>query len=108
VYHFVFRDEPTPGRMDRVTDFVSGTDELLFENAVFTGLGAAGGFAAGDGRFRSGAGITTGQDSSDRLVYNTNTGSLYYDADGSGSGAAQLIATFQGNPAIAAADITVI
>jgi hypothetical protein len=42
------------------------------------------------------------------VVYNTSTGSLYYDADGSGAGAAILVATFQGNPAIAATDITVI
>jgi hypothetical protein len=41
-------------------------------------------------------------------VYNITTGSLYYDPDGSGTGAAQIVATFQGNPAIAATDITVI
>jgi len=33
---------------------------------------------------------------------------LQDDADGSGAGAAQLVATLQGHPAIAATDITVI
>ena len=47
-------------------------------------------------------------DSNDRVLYNTSTGQLYYDADGSGSGAAQLIATISGNPTIAATDIAVI
>ena len=42
------------------------------------------------------------------MVYNTSTGSLYYDADGSGAGAAQLIATFQGAPGVVATDIFVI
>ena len=53
-------------------------------------------------------GDATFRDASDRIVYNTTTGQLFYDADGSGAGAAQLIATFQGAPAIAATDITVL
>jgi Ca2+-binding RTX toxin-like protein len=42
------------------------------------------------------------------VVYNSSTGQLYYDADGSGAGAAQLIATLTTHPAVAAADISVI
>ena len=106
--HFAFVDTLSNGGVDRVTDFVHGTDELLFDNAAFTALGAAGALASGDGRFRSGAGITSGRDGSDRLVYDTSTGSLYYDADGSGSGASVLIATFAGNPGLTATDVTVI
>jgi Ca2+-binding RTX toxin-like protein len=105
---FVFRLTPDIDGVDRITDFLRGTDELLFENASFTALGASGAWAAGDGRFRSGAGITTGQDSTDRLIYNTTTDSLYYDADGSGSGGSVLVATFAGDPALAATDFTVI
>jgi Ca2+-binding RTX toxin-like protein len=75
---------------------------------VFTGLGAAGNFVAGDARFAAGAGFTSGRDASDRIIHNTSSGQLFYDADGSGAGAAQLIATFLGNPAITATDITVI
>jgi hypothetical protein len=41
-------------------------------------------------------------------VYKTSTGRLYYDADGNGAGAAQLVATIQGAPAVAATDIWVI
>jgi hypothetical protein len=33
---------------------------------------------------------------------------FYYDADGSGPGLAQIVATFQGVPAITATDIVVI
>jgi Ca2+-binding RTX toxin-like protein len=105
---FMFLQGAVTGGVDRITDFARGTDEVLFENAVFGQLGASGAWAGGDGRFRSGAGVTTGQDSTDRLIYNTSTGGLYYDADGSGSGGAQLIATFAGNPALAATDFTVI
>ena len=105
---FVFAAAPGATNVDFISDFVSATDKAAFDNAVFTALGADGNFGAGDARFASGAGFTSGRDASDRVVYNTTTGQLFYDADGSGAGAAQLVATFQGNPAIAATDITVI
>jgi len=105
---FVFAAAPGAGNVDSITDFVSGADKAAFDNSVFTALGADGNFSAGDARFAAGAGFTSGHDASDRIVYNTTTGQLFYDADGSGAGGAQLIATLQGAPAIAATDITVI
>ena len=92
---------------DRITDFAA-EDQLLFESSVLPALGGAGTWGAGDGRFAAGAGFTSGRDASDRLVYDTSTGSLYYDADGSGGGEAQLVAVLQGTPSLAASDITVI
>ena len=44
----------------------------------------------------------------DRLIYNTSTGQLYYDADGAGGADAQLVATLQGAPTVTANDIWVI
>lgn len=104
---FVYAEAGT-GQVDRILDFAPGTDELVFENAYFTALGGESAWAAGDGRFYAAAGAVSGHDADDRLIYNTTTGSLYYDADGSGVGGAQIVATFQGNPAIAPTDITVI
>ena len=48
------------------------------------------------------------QDASDRVIYDTTDGRLYYDADGSGAGAAQLIATAIGAPDLVASDLMVI
>jgi len=100
--------ESGSGNRDTVTDFVSGMDEVLLDNAAMAALGANSSWAAGDSRFWAASGATSGHDADDRLVYNTSTGNLYYDADGSGAGAAQVIATFQGGVLIAASDITVI
>jgi len=104
---FIFR-EMGSANADRISDWASGSDKVQLDDSAFTAIGALGNFAAGDARFWAAAGATSGHDANDRVVYNTSTGSLYYDADGSGSGAAQLIATFAGNPAVAATDIAVI
>jgi Ca2+-binding RTX toxin-like protein len=101
---FVFAE--APGNADTVNDFVSA-DQLHLDNAAFTAIGSTGNFAAGDARFWSSS-SGTAHDANDRVIYDTSTGSLYYDADGNAAGAAQLVATFAGAPAITATDITVI
>ena len=105
---FMFLDAPGAAGVDRITDFVRGSDEVVLENAVHKGLGTSGAMLAGDARFRAGAGITHGQDSTDRIIYDTSTGQLFYDADGSGAGGSVMIATFAGNPALTATDFTVL
>jgi hypothetical protein len=46
-------------------------------------------------------------DSNDYINYETDTGKLFYDADGNGSGAAVLFATLSGAPALSNLDIFV-
>jgi Ca2+-binding RTX toxin-like protein len=50
---------------------------------------------------------TSAQDANDRLIYDSGTGSLFYDADGTGSGTAQLVANLGVGTALGAADIFV-
>ena len=105
---FVFREPPFNSNFERITDFASGSDELRVDDAAFTAIGALGDFAAGDDRFHAAAGARAGMDAEDRLIYDTSTGTLYYDADGSGAGGQSFVATLQGAPALVASDITVI
>ena len=102
--HFVFRESGAVNA-DTVVDMSRSWDDIRLDANAFADLGATGRFAAGDARFFSGAGATAAHDASDRVVYNTTTGQLFYDHDGSGGDAAQLVATLQGAPAIAATDI---
>jgi Ca2+-binding RTX toxin-like protein len=106
---FLFVEDDS-GNNDRIVDFTTQIDELAFDRTTsnFTAIGALGNFASGDARFYAAPGATHGHDTSDRLVYNTSTGQLYYDADGSGSGSATLVATLQGHPTLVASDVTVI
>lgn len=94
--------------IDTITDFVAVDDTIRLENAVFTSLTAVGTLAAGN--LRAGAGFTTAADTNDYLIYNSTTGALYYDADGSGAGAAVQFATLGAttHPALTAADMVVI
>ncbi|WP_048441474.1 calcium-binding protein [Caenimonas sp. SL110] len=75
---------------DIVVDFVSGTDILQFKVSIFTKLGLAG--VLDEAKFWSGAGVVKGHDTTDRIVYDTTTGTLYYDSDGSGIAAAIAVA----------------
>src|SRR3954465_11517819 len=92
---------------DLLTDFDAGWANIQLKQAVFTGIGALGRFSAGNVRFFSAAGATGGHDADDRIVYNSSTGELYYDADGNGAGAAQLIATISNHSALSATDLWV-
>jgi Ca2+-binding RTX toxin-like protein len=91
---------------DTITDFLTGVDKLQFDNALFTAIGADGALAGT--AFGSGAGVTTGQDATDRLIYDTTAGNLYYDVDGNGGIASVLMASLGGGTALAASDITII
>src|SRR6185312_13702641 len=92
---------------DVITDFGSNWDNIQLGAAGFSAIGASGRFAAGDVRFYAAAGATGGHDADDRIVYNTSTGQLFYDADGSGAVAAQLIGTIQNHSSVRATDIWV-
>jgi len=89
---FVFNVTPSAsGNMDTIADFQSGVDKIQLSRAVFKSFGAsATGLTAA--QFWSGAGVVKGHDADDRVVYNNTSGALYYDADGSGAGAAVQIA----------------
>ena len=91
--------------VDTITDFNVAADTIRLENAVFTALTATGALASGFFRANT---TGTAQDSNDFIVYETDTGKLFYDADANGAGAAVQFALLTGNPVITAADFTVI
>ena len=111
---FVFNTKPSASNVDVITDFVSGKDHLQLSKAIFAGLTTAAG--AGNGavlkasEFVSSPTATHGITATSHLIYNSTSGALYYDADGSGKGAAVEVAILgtTGHPALTAADILII
>ena len=102
---FVFREAGST-TADVFNDFSSGWDNIQLDAAFFTTLGAAGQFTSGDARFWSSS-TGTAHDADDRILYNTSTRQLWYDADGNGSGAALLIGTLNTGATVSASDIRV-
>ena len=92
------------GDADLVADFVSGEDRILLRQDTFDAIELGrlddGVFAVIEG------GVATEADQ--RLIYDQGAGALYYDADGSGEGAAVLIAEFLDWTVLTADDFKVI
>ena len=104
---FVF--DTAPASRDTITDFSRADgDKIQLSKAVFKGFAYTGTLQAED--FYAAAGATTARDATDRVIYNTRTGILYYDADGLGGSAAVQIAQLGTGsaPMLAFADLLII
>ena len=88
--------------VDTITDFTSGTDAINLSKKIFTAYKTAGADLNND--FVSSA-SPVAVDKTDHFLYDTTTGNLYYDADGSGKGAAVLFASLTGQPTLVATDL---
>ena len=88
---------------DTVADYNVANDTVQLDNAVFTALTATGTMAAA--RFRVGA---QALDANDNVIYNKTAGTLWYDADGNGAGAAVQIAVIGSGLNLTHVDIVVI
>lgn len=85
---FVFNTTPNINtNHDIITDFKHGTDILQLSKTAFPLI-----TNWKMNEFYSGANAVAAHDSSDRIIYNTTTGNLYYDQDGSGSAPLVLVA----------------
>ncbi|WP_120785135.1 calcium-binding protein [Kumtagia ephedrae] len=100
---FVFATALGSGNVDTIADFKAVDDRFLLSDAIFTAL-APGVLSAA--AFRAN---TTGlaQDSSDRIIYETDTGELYYDANGSAAGGGVLFARLTPGLSLTNADFAV-
>lgn len=93
--------------VDRIYDFNTKYDSFHLENKIFTRLGkdSSKGVKFKSDRFAKGK---TAQDREDRIIYDKDTGALYYDKDGTGSAAQIKIATLNKNLKIYSHDFYVI
>lgn len=101
----VFLFETYADRTDVITDFTSGVDVVMI-NAAAYGFGTATG-AIDPNAFCSGT-TNAPQDASDRFIYNTTTGTLWFDRDGTGKVATVLLADFADGTVFLASDILLV
>jgi serralysin len=102
---FVFDTRPTSTNKDTIYDFMVKDDTIRLENSIFTKVGS-------NGTLKAGAFWTnnTGKahDKDDRIIYDKDSGVLYYDADGTGSGKAVAFTTISKNLSMTNKDVYVI
>jgi hypothetical protein len=100
--NFVFDTKPGSSNVDTILDFNPDDDIIRLNDSMFTALHegklAADNFVIGD----------EAKDSDDYIIYNDQTGALFYDADGSGSAAATQFAVIDNLAKIAASHFMVI
>ena len=91
--------------VDRITDFASGQDKLHLSRSIFAALPESG--ALSNSLFAAN-GTGSALDDTDYILYNTTTGALLYDADGSGEGVAVQFATLSNKPEVKATDFVAV
>jgi Ca2+-binding RTX toxin-like protein len=93
------------GNVDRIADFSVADDSIHLDDAIFTALTTPGTLDAS--AFKDIA--LAARDADDRILYNSTTGSLFYDADGSASAFAPVkFAALSPGLALSAADFVVV
>jgi Ca2+-binding RTX toxin-like protein len=87
---FVFSTALVAGTIDTITDFSVGDDRIRLSAAVFNTIAGTGTLSAA--QFVANA-SGTAQDANDRIIYETDTGKLFFDSNGSAAGGAVQFAT---------------
>lgn len=107
---FVFDFRPrTATQADLMTDFDHATgDHIRISRAAFGGFTHTGALTAAE--FHAGPGAHVAATAAERLIYDSTSGKLWYDADGTGAAAATLVATFGAHihPALAFTDFQIV
>jgi Ca2+-binding RTX toxin-like protein len=101
---FHFNTAPGGANLDTIADFLPGQDLLVLNPGVFAALGDQ----LDPSEFRSGPGVTAATNASDHVMYDSTTGALYYDADGTGTSSVSVqLAVLTGAPTIDSQDFLV-
>lgn len=84
--------------VDKIKDYGS-TDSIGLSHTIFAGIGTAGNPITASAFKAVSAMVGAVLDNDDRIIYETSTGNLYYDADGALGGTAVKFAVLTGAPA---------
>jgi Ca2+-binding RTX toxin-like protein len=100
---FVFSTALGAANVDQILDFNAADDTMRLDHTIFTALGVG---ALAASAFKDNA--LAPRDADDHIIYNSDTGSLFYDADGLGGATAVKFASLLPGLALTAADFVVI
>jgi Ca2+-binding RTX toxin-like protein len=99
---FLMTGAPGTANLDRITDFAPGIDHIVLDRSYYAQVGALGDLAPA--AFKANA----SPDASDRILYDSATGLVSYDADGSGPIAALYFAQVTAGLTLTAGDFMIV
>ncbi|MBM6596716.1 calcium-binding protein [Microvirga pudoricolor] len=106
---FVFNTKPGAANVDTIKDFKPVDDAIWLDNRFYKALGRAG--TEDMPKALKKAAFWTGEsahDANDRVIYDKKTGTIYYDADGTGAAAQVEVAKVKANTALTFKDFFVV
>ena len=98
---FYFDSALGAGNVDTIQAYSVADDTIMLDRTIFTGIGANGSLAAS--AFVNGL---EAADADDRIIYDSASGKIFYDADGTGAGAAVLFAQLTAGTALTSLDFS--
>ncbi|WP_442579141.1 beta strand repeat-containing protein [Mesorhizobium sp. ASY16-5R] len=102
---FLFNTTLGATNVDTITDFVFVDDTIRLENAIFNAIVGTGTLSAS--QFVANA-SGTAADANDRIIYETDTGNLFYDTNGNAVGGSTLFAVVGAGLGITNADFLIV
>ena len=110
---FRFDTAPSEDNQDQLNDFSREQgDVLIFSVAAYVVFTGANSGPLGDDQFLAGAGVTAATTASQRFIYDSSSGLLRFDADGTGSGSSPVevarLGTSTPHPLLLASDLEIV
>jgi Ca2+-binding RTX toxin-like protein len=102
---FVFSTSLVAGNIDTITDFSVVSDTLRLSSTVFNTIVGTGTLSAAQFAANTSG---TARDANDRIIYETDTGKLFFDSNGSATGGAVQFATLAPGLALTNADFSIV
>jgi Ca2+-binding RTX toxin-like protein len=102
-FHFDFALD-SASNVDTILNFAAG-DKISLASSVFNALLPG---TLSNAQFLSASGANAAQDSDDRIIYDPDSGALYYDADGLGGVSAVQFAMVDVHPTLSSGDFLIV
>jgi Ca2+-binding RTX toxin-like protein len=101
---FGFTTSLVSGNIDTITDFSVVADKIRLTHTIFNAIAGTGTLSAA--QFAANA-SGTAQDANDHIIYETDTGKLFYDSNGSAAGGSVQFAKLSSGLALTANDFSI-
>jgi Ca2+-binding RTX toxin-like protein len=102
---FGFTTSLVAGNIDTITDFRPADDKIRLTHTIFNTIAGIGALSADQFTANTSG---TAQDANDRIIYETDTGKLFYDSNGSAAGGAVQFAKLSSGLALTANNFSII